>query len=369
MSRPVDVDNIWTSSRGLTGSELSCFMYAIELSKLGHGVTIFTKVDRPGNVGNVTVCPYEEWFSIYHDQHWDSLCSWMTPEPLKIANPSQFRFFNQQVSDFNLCEPEWESYVDIMAPLSNSHAYYMRGLTNYPSDKWRILHNGVDVNKFKPTKKSLGKIIWASSHDRGLHWLLEAFPEILKLYPWANLHIFYNFDGINSFANNKEKYPMGSLFRELCNRSKYSMEAIRRLEGKNVFAHQSVSRDRIIEEMNSSEILAYPCDPVHFTETFGVTVLEACASGTVPVITTADAFGELWGSVSETVPTPYREHKKEFIEKVVNLLSNNDRLRSISNDCVSYSKNFEWGHLTKKLETCIKTRGELGLPTVDWSKL
>lgn len=366
VSRVIDVNNIWTSSRGLTGSELSCFMYAIELSKLGHDVTIFTKINKPGNIGKTTVCSYDDWSNVYHSQHWDALCSWMNPEPLKIANSSQFRFFNQQVSDFYMCESGWESYVDIMAPLSNSHARYMKSFTKYDKSKWRILHNGVDTQKFKPNKKSLGKIIWASSHDRGLHWLLEAFPKVLNEYPWANLHIFYNFDGLRSFAEDERNHPVGSISLELSNRSKYTREALRRLEGKNVFVYESVSRERIVEEMNTSEILAYPCDPVRFTETFGVTVLEACAAGTVPVITDADAFGELWGSASKTSPAPYIDHKEEYINNLINTLKNSDELCAMSTKCTEYAKNFQWSILARKLETCLKTRGELGLPNVDW---
>jgi hypothetical protein len=169
ISRPIDVPNIWTSPRGLTGSELACVMYALGLAGLGHNVTLFTRVLGPGVVDDVNFLPYEEWDRTYRHQQWDSLCSWMVPEPLKSAKPDQFRFLNQQVSELTLFEPGWESYVDLFAPLSHSHANYMAGQTSFPKDRWKILHNGVDLDSFQPGKKEHGKMIWASSHDRGLH--------------------------------------------------------------------------------------------------------------------------------------------------------------------------------------------------------
>lgn len=369
---PIDPKNVWTSSRGLTGSEGSFLYYALSMAKLGHSVTIFTKLTGPGEIDGVTCCPYEEWFSVYHKQDWGALCSWMTPEPLKVARPGQFRLFDQQVSDFSCCEPGWESYVDLVTPLSHSASNYLAQYSGYPRDKWRVAYNGVDLNEFKPGKKKSGKVIWASSHDRGLHWLLEAWPKIISRAPHANLHIFYDFNGIEVFSkmeNCDSRQESGRRFNELGQRSRYTLEALRRMEGKcNVFSYRSVSRDRIREEMSTSEVMGYPLNPIHYTETFGVSVLEACASGTVPVICADDCFGELWSPVSEWVPPPYYDHKDEFIDKMVDVLNNNEKRISLSRTCVEYAKKFDWNVLSKKFEETIRTRGESGLDHVVWTR-
>ena len=369
VTRPIDVQAIWESPRGLTGSELACVMYALGLSRLGHNVTFFTRVINPGKVEDVAFLPYEEWSQTYRHQNWDALCSWMLPEPLKLAKPDQFRFLNQQCSNLSLFEPGWESYIDLFTPLSHHHANHMADMTSFPRDRWRVLHNGVDLDSFRPGEKEPGKMIWASSHDRGLHWLLEAFPQIKQKVPHASLHIFYNFEGLQHFSNMSPAIEArNSTYPELARRSRYTLDAFRRLKGQGVHVHESVSRDRIRSEMATAEVLAYPCDPVLYTETFGVTVLEACASGVVPILCTADAFEELWGSVGLNVPPPYAEHKDLFIKHVINVLSDAELREELARRAIDYAQSFEWTALIKKLEKCLLSRGEEGLADVIWDR-
>jgi len=365
MRLPVDIANLWTADRGLTGSEIAFFMFALEMAKRGHGVTIFTKVERVSDLGPITCCRYEEWESTYNSQPWDALCSWMTPEPLRTAPAGALRLFNQQVSDFGQCAPGWESWVDLVAPLSHSHARHLAPMCSVPRHKWRVMHNGVDPVDFSPAPKVPGKIIWASSHDRGLHWVLEAFPSIRRRVPHAELHVFYDFDGIEKFSSVPDS-SHSPLMRELGMRSRYSAEALRRLEGKGVHAHRSVSRRRIREEMATAEVLAYPCDPVRYTETFGVTVLEALACRTVPVLCTADSFGELWGGVAPHVPPPYALHKREWEDLVVRALTDFGWASSVSSVGQSYAHGFGWGGLASSLEQTLLTGGASGLPLVNW---
>jgi glycosyltransferase involved in cell wall biosynthesis len=233
------------------------------------------------------------------------------------------------------------------------------------------MYNGVDSNSFRPLDKVPGKVVWASSHDRGLHWLLELWPKVRQAVPHANLHVFYDFNGLNMFSR-WENTPTDNLIDQECaelgQRSRYIIEALHRLEPHGVFTHQSVSRERICQEMGSAEVLAYPCDPVHYTETFGVTVLEACASGAVPVICTADAFGELWGNVSLSVPPPFKQNKQAFVTNLINILTDSNLREKLSNACVKYAASFDWKSLTQYFSTFLESRGAAGLLEVQWEE-
>jgi glycosyltransferase involved in cell wall biosynthesis len=367
---PISPENIWTSNRGLTGSEVAFFKFAAGLADMGHDVNIFTKFENNGKIGKARCFNYETWTNGTTGlQNWDAVFASTIADPLSFANPLSFRFLNHQCNGFSTSTPGWESYVDMIAPLSSTHAVRLSKETNFPKNKWKILHNGVDPEKFFPEKKEPGKIIWASSLDRGLHWLLEMFPSIKKAVPEATLHIFYDFHSIEYMAGlyapgghpsfNEEHFELGA-------RSRYILHAIKQLEGKGVFAHRSVSRERIEKEMRTSTALIYPLDPIYFTETFGVVVLEACASGTVPVLCMDDAFGELWGKVSEGVPRPFRNFKKEFLQKSIHVLQDENYRNDMMDKCVSYAQKFDWNKLCVELEKCLMTRGNEGLPEVDW---
>lgn len=361
MPRPIDPDNVWSSSRGLTGSEMACFMYAIHMARLGHQVTLFTNFSNIGDIENVTCLPYEEWEQTYHKQNWDTLVSFMSSLPLRIANPGSTRIFNQQNPILNPDEKDWEKFVDYLMPLSHSHANFLSKQTNFNKKLYRVMHNGVEISDFTPSSKRYGKLIWASSHDRGLHWLLELYPRLKSLYPDLTLDVFYDTSGLHDFANKPYFSEM-----ELGYRARYNLHALDKLSGKGVNVRGSVSRETMKEEMGTSFGLIYPLDPVHYTESFGVTVLEACASGTIPVLCGADAFEELWSPASLMSPAPYSSNKEAFFNSVLSLFNDKKAYPDRMERCIQYAKNFDWSVLAKKFDSFLKNTDE-GLPSVRWS--
>lgn len=337
-SRPLDASNLFSDSRGLTGSEISLFMYASELAKKDYDVTIFSNFGVEGEWEGCSCVNIDKEWPKRFGERWDVVLAWMDPTPLRILN-GPLRIFNQQVNDFNYC-PWWKECTDVITSPSASHRDHFRSSNDFA--KWEVLPNGCDSSQYSDNKIP-GRMIWASSPDRGLHWLLMIWPEIKRQVPHANLRIFYDM-------------PHSGHLPEITNRFEYVREAVRRLEGKDVFHVKSVSRKRMAEEMSQAEVFPYTCDTIGFTEGFSVTTLEACASGTVPIITDKDALGSIYGKSVPTVKSPVGENLDKFIELVVKALTNPRFRMEVTNRAQSFAKNYEWSVLSSSLEDIMNKR-------------
>jgi hypothetical protein len=358
--RPLNVGGLFSDPRGLTGSEASLVGYSTGLAKLGHEVSVYTNVTAPGEVDGARFRPYGEWSEASKEPR-DAVIAWMSSTPLMPVPDGAFRVAMEQCSDFGNHVPGWERFADSLCLLSRSHVEQMTPQSTFPREKIRIAHNGVDPQEFKPLRKVPGSCLWASSHDRGLHNLLELWPEIRRRVPWATLKVCYDTTGLVAFSKRNDPHP---LIRELAQRSTYSLEALRRLEAHGVQMLGSVSRRDIARLMGESEALAYPCQPVRFTETFGSSVLEAMAAGCVPVITSADCFAEMWCPVAPHIAAPFTENKSAYLELITEVLTDSKFRERYRSACIGHAHRFTWATLVEKFERFMETRGAEGLEGV-----
>lgn len=358
--RPINPDAISSDPRGLTGSEAAAVGYATGLARRGHSVEFFTNVTRSAVVDGATFRPYSEW-STANSETRDAVVAFMSAAPLLSTSRAELRILFEQCSDFGNSPSGWESFVDILCVLSKSHAMQMAPQTRLQPGHFRVAHNGVDPAEFKPLQKIPGRCLWASSHDRGLHGLLELWPQIRARVPHATLRIAYDPTGMAAFARRNDPHP---LIQELSRRSQYSIEALRRLEGHGVQLLGSVSRTQIAAEMGEAEALLYPCAPVRYTETFGSSVLEAMSAGCVPVITSADAFAELWCGVAPHVASPFEYNKAAYLELAVSVLTDSKYRERHRSACIGHAHRFAWDTLVEKFERFLETRGAEGLEGV-----
>lgn len=109
-------------------------------------------------------------------------------------------------------------------------------------------------------------MIWCSSADRGLHNLLQIFPDIKKEVPEANLRIFYhfNYDHIDNIQ--PKDYSQHHHVIEMAQRIRYMKDAIKKLKPLGVEHIGSVSVNQLIKEFNEASVFAFPCSTVSKTE-------------------------------------------------------------------------------------------------------
>ena len=342
--RPIDFANVWDSPRGLTGSEISWLMFAKEMKKRGHEVSLF----GPDQAGTT-----KEWEGIPFNQPVelpDVTYAWIDPDLLRGCPPESLRVVNQQLNDWQYCQPGFGDWVDVITSPSQSHCDHMVPQTPVSPAKWEVLQNGCDPGQYEDGPRVPGRVIYGSCASRGLHLLLERWPEIKALAPEANLRIFYDIDNWINSVIQCQPDP------EQVRRAHYIRARMPELEHLGVVKVGSTSRRQMAREFSQAMVLAYPCDPVRFTEGFSVTTMEACASGAVPVISSADSLGQIYGGSVAMVPAPPADHMDKFVLLVVNGLRNPEFRSAVVKSARACAALHTWPVLAERLEEILERR-------------
>ena len=382
-NRPFDFDALYTSPRGLTGSELSCIEYAQAMRDRGHEVTLIVGQPMlPREWEGIAVASLTDP-KLVDEQ--DAVCSWNEPNLFFETSDKPLRLVNQQLNDFDYCRPGWEEVVDIVTSPSGHHLEYLKqrkclGEDGRPNGKlfaetvksWNVLPNGCDPDLYEARERIPGRVVWASSADRGLHRLLEAWPTIKHRVPHASLRAFYNFqpapfDDLEQIGPNVHPDLL-----EIAQRKRYIRHAMSKLAGPtwDVQHVGSVSRGQMALEFEQSQVLGYPCDTIRYTEGFSVTTMEACASGCLPIITDIDSLGHIYGADVPMVrldppntdpetgaffPGGLTSAKlDEFTELVVRGLTDEPWRAARAAECQAFAKKFAWKVLAAKLEEILE---------------
>lgn len=302
-ARPLDMARVYDDPRGLTGTEL-CYVRTLEeLGKLGHVAQ--------GFVGGAT--GYEAGY--------DAVVSINEPNLLEPVRQGR-RVVWQMLNDFSFVRPGYDAWVDQYFGVSEQHTAHVAARSESPG-KWSTIGLGCDPEIYAD-ERIPGRVVWASSADRGLHWLLEAWPEIKASAPQASLHVLYHFSydaiiDVERHHTSPQGGPYHAHILEVAQRARYIREMLPRLRGLDVTHLGSVSRKQMIREWNEAAVLAYPCDTVAFSEGFSVTTLEAHASYTMPVITDCDCLGSLYRDSGCTM-IPRAEIRQALAQAVVDEL-------------------------------------------------
>ncbi len=313
---------------------------------------------------------------------------------------AKLRVCYQLVNSFDYCKAGFQEHVDLWLSPSNAHRAKMLETQDVelgaegPKERWspnpaqwEVVPLGCDPDRFEEDiegqaivpryNKVSGRVVYCSSPDRGLHWLLQEWPAIRRAVPHAHLRIFYRLrDWIAGFENTPYFPPIEGLRA----RALYIEEALRRLEGHGVELFDSVSRERVEQEMGEAQVLAYPCDTVRWSEGFSCTVLEACAAQACPVITDCDALGNIYRQWSvhygDACVVVAKEDalgaswQERWRDNVIDVLLNRERREAMNRSAVQFAKGRTWkrtadhimnlasNHLSSRSESASVTQPE-----------
>ena len=366
--RPLDFhyNNIWESTRGLTGTDLTTVMISSHLQKRGHDVYLFTVHAEPNNKPNmwegVKLYNYNERLKII-DNSFDGIISINEPDSLRGLPTKPMRICWQFLNDFGYCMPGFDDYVDKWLGVCQKQVDYLKAQMP-PSEKWGIVRLGCTPEWYED-KRVPGRVVWCSSADRGLHWLLQEWPKIKEAVPHATLKIFYHFGFDNLFQYDEEKPEtiaqcipeVRQIASELGQRIRYIKYAIENLKEHGVEHIGGISRKQMQKEYSEASVLGFSCDTVSFSEGFSISALEAHASFTVPIIADTDCLGEVYkNSGAIIIKNPIKDHLPDFTNAVIKALTDQKFSNSIIDKCRVFAMQNTWNDITCEIETVIKNK-------------
>ena len=358
-SRPLDFhyENIWINPRGLTGTDLSTVMISKELQKLGHDVSLFTihaePHNKPATWENVKLYNYDDRLRIIDDS-FDVILSINEPDALRALKTNALRVCWQFLNDFNFCQSGFEEVVDLwLAPSKMLMEHLLKQATD--PKKWEVVPLGCDPTIYSD-KRVPGRVIWTSSADRGLHWLLQEWSKIKTAVPEANLRIFYHFEFDNLMSIEPNCTTLQPYMVEIANRVRYVREAIKKLKPLGVEFVGSVNRRQLAQEVSEASVFAYPADPATFSEGFSVSTLENLAGFSVPVITDADCLGSIYNnSGAVVIKSPVRDHLEEFTNAIIKGLTDKRFADGVIDKCRIFAYKHSWEKIALKMQNVISS--------------
>lgn len=195
--------------------------------------------------------------------------------------------------------------------------------------KLKVVPNGVDINKFKPskTKKSkkekrilfVGRLIYY----KGLDYLIGAMPVIQKKVPGTKLVIV-------------GKGPLESEWKQLAKKLGIN---------KNIEWKGKLSDKDMIKEFQNCDVFVLPS--IHKTEAFGIVLLEAMACGK-PVVTT-DVSGTVYAAEGAGIIIKPKQ-EKELADAIIKILSNKKLAEKYGKYGLKKVKDFTWESASIKTE-------------------
>ncbi len=356
-TRPIDFwhNNIWDSSRGLTGTDLCLVKTAQEFALKGHEVHLFTVHAQPHHKPdyweNVKLHNIDDLAQVIDDT-FDGLISINEPDVFRGLTAKPVRIVWQMLNDLPFCQPGFDDYVDHWFGVCEQHTEFLKKQVPRP-DKWGTISLGCRPEGYQDLRVP-GRVIWCSSADRGLHLLLSQWPKIKAAVPYANLKIFYHFNYGDLTKYEPDDKTTHHHVVELAQRIRYIQYAIEKLKNFGVEHVGSVSRNQIQKEFNEASVFGFSCDTVAFSEGFSCSTLESHASFTVPVITSQDCLGSLYkDSGAIIIEAPVKNRLAEYSDNIIKYLTDQDAANEVIKKCRAFAEKHTWAESASRLEQVI----------------
>lgn len=281
----------WSLKEGIGGSEEAVIRLAPKLQALGYKVVVFAKPGHQTGEDPETGVMWRNYWDCNLNDEFDIFVAWRAPFIFenKIKARKKYLWLHDVMEPGEFGQNRIDNF-DKCILLSKYHRSLFPMI---PDEKVLMSGNGIDPEEFLPgdTIRDPQKILYASSHVRGLAYLYKIWPEVKKAVPDATLDVYYgreSYDAVHKGNPERMKWMDGMTAKA------------KELDG--VTDHGKVSQETIVSEGFRSGIWAYPCP---FPEIYCITAIKSQASGAIPV---ASNFAAL----DETIQFGHKQELGEF---------------------------------------------------------
>lgn len=289
------------------------------------------------------------------DESYDAYLSVLEPDILRTIPSEKTKILVQWLNDFSYCRPGHEKFVDVYVSPSETHKNYLLRTTELVDSQISVIPLSINPELHVPSgPRRPFSMAYSASPDRGLHHLLEWWPEIRRLVPEANLRVYYRvLPWCDDILREPSQRGSQTWRRAKLVRDTFADPTAAGARGLTLVG--PLPQRKLMRELATTRVFAYPCDPVRFTEGFSVSVLDACAAGCVPVISGVDAFPELWWNAACVIPGhPADGLDKRWVETLVRALTDDDFASEVRTSAKARSRQLTRGAVSLRWEELIK---------------
>jgi len=330
---------------GLGGSEEAVVHMSNELTKLGWKVTVFA---NPGaDAGNIDGVEYRPWYDLNPLDSFNGLIMWRTIGFADIKPKAKFSMvWMHDVPNNPDFTEERVDAVDKIAVLSEYHKSLLRlhkdgKFENMPDNKVFLTSNGITDIDIKDIERNPHRMIYASSPDRGLVYLLTNWENIRKEVPDAELHVYYGFEIFDAIHKDNPA------------RMKWKEKIISLMGQPGIIYHGRVGHDELHKAYAQAGVWAYPTD---FTEISCISAMKAQALGAIPVTMTLAALDEtVKNGIKVDADISLPETQKEYVDALVKVLKDEKDQEELRPGMMKWAKDYyKWENVARSWDELMR---------------
>lgn len=331
---------------GLGGSEEAIVYISNELTKLGWRVTVY---GNPGQeAGDHNGVEYKMWYDFNPNDNFNVLVLWRGIGFADVKPKSKLTLL--WLHDVPNCvefTKERLDSIDQVMVLSEFHKSLLRMNDNgefkvIPDSKIWVSANGIPDLKLSASPRKKHSLIYASSPDRGLVYLLKNWSTIKKEIPDATLDIYYGFDVFDAIHKNNPE------------RQEWKKKILGLMEQDGISYHGRIGHEELNQKYSEADVWAYPTD---FEEISCISAMKAQALGAIPFVTNYAALEEtVKNGVKVDVDITDPDGQKEYFEELIKFLKDDEKREEMRPQMMKFAQTYF--HWNKIAETWSNVFGE-----------